>query len=60
MYFLGALALGIALFYVAARLVSLKMPLSSAASKLRARHLLQATVLYLPLLFALMMINAGK
>ncbi len=26
-------------------------------SKLRARHLLQATVIYLPLLFALMMLN---
>jgi hypothetical protein len=48
------------LFYVAARLASFDMPLSSAASKRRARHLLEATVFYLPLLFVLMVTNSGK
>jgi hypothetical protein len=33
------------------------MPLTAALSKQRARQLLQATVLYLPLLFVLMMLN---
>jgi len=59
-YFFGALLLSSALLYVASRLASFKMPLSSAASKSRARHLLQATVFYLPLLFVLMVINSGK
>jgi len=36
------------------------MPLVAAQSKQRARHLLQATVIYLPLLFTLMMINTAK
>jgi hypothetical protein len=36
------------------------MPLASGASKMRARHVLQATVIYLPLLFALMMGNAVR
>jgi heme o synthase len=56
-YLVGALALGIALFYFGVRLASEKLPLTSAPSKMRARHLLQATVIYLPLLFALMMGN---
>jgi heme o synthase len=59
-YFVFALVLGGALCYVAVRLVCLKMPLSSAVSKRHARQLLQATVFYLPLLLALMMINSGK
>lgn len=56
-YFAGSLLLGLALFYFAARLAFLNLPLNTAASKQRARQLLQATVFYLPLLFALMMIN---
>jgi heme o synthase len=56
-YLFGALLLGTALLYVGARLASLRMPLTSALSKQRARQLLQATVLYLPLLFVLMMLN---
>jgi hypothetical protein len=47
------------MLYVAARLARLKMPLSSAPSKQRARQLLQATVFYLPLLFGLMIITAN-
>jgi len=56
-YLVGALALGIALLYVGTRLATLQMPINAARSKLRARQLLQATVLYLPLLFILMMMN---
>jgi hypothetical protein len=40
------------------RLATLEMPLASAASKFRARQLLQATIVYLPILFALMMTNS--
>jgi len=46
-----------ALLYFGIRLAALKMPPAAARSKQRARHLLQATVLYLPALFALMMLN---
>ena len=57
-YFVGAIILGLALLYFGVRLAFLNSPLSSAPSKMRARHVLQATVIYLPLLFALMMTNA--
>ncbi|HZQ21816.1 MAG TPA: heme o synthase [Terriglobales bacterium] len=57
-YLVGAVVLGIAMFFVAVRLVRLEAPLTSAVSKMRARQLLQATVFYLPLLFALMMTNS--
>jgi protoheme IX farnesyltransferase len=56
-YLLGASALSLALLYFSFRLATFKMAPASALSKQRARHLLQATVFYLPLLFALMMIN---
>lgn len=56
-YLIGAFALGIALLYVGSRLATLQMPIHAGRSKLRARQLLQATVLYLPLLFILMMLN---
>lgn len=56
-YLLGALALGLALLSIGARLAALELPIGAARSKQRARQLLQATVLYLPLLFALMMMN---
>jgi protoheme IX farnesyltransferase len=58
-YFAGALVLGLAMFWIAARLADLKQPPSAPQSKRRARQLLQATVFYLPLLFALMMLNAA-
>lgn len=57
-YLVGAAALGFAMLYFGIRLAFLKMPLASAPSKMRARHVLQATVIYLPLLFALMMLNS--
>ena len=59
-YLVGAVALGLALLYFGIRLAFLKLPLASAASKMRARHVLQATVIYLPLLFALMMMNSAR
>jgi protoheme IX farnesyltransferase len=59
-YFVGALLLGIGLLYFGTRLTALKMPMASAPSKLRARHLLQATVVYLPILFVIMMTDAKR
>lgn len=59
-YMVGAVVLGIALFYFGARLAFLKMPITAPRSKMMARHVLQATVVYLPLLFALMMVNSTK
>lgn len=58
-YLFGALGLSVVLFYVGLRLATFKMDPQTARSKQRARHLLQATVFYLPLLFALMMLNTG-
>jgi len=59
-YLVGAAILGIGLFYFGARLAFLKMPITSPRSKMLARHVLQATVIYLPLLFALMMGNSAR
>ena len=56
-YFTGAAIMGIALCYFGVRLAAAGLPATAPASKPRARHLLQATVFYLPLLFALMMLN---
>src|SRR6202162_3226018 len=59
-YLAGAALLGIALFYFGARLAFLKLPVHSPRSKMFARQVLQATVIYLPLLFVLMMSNSLK
>jgi len=56
-YFVGAMALSLALLYFGIRLATFDAAPVTARSKQRARHLLQATVFYLPLLFILMMIN---
>jgi heme o synthase len=58
-YLFGALALSIVLFAFGFRLTSLHLAANAPGSKRRARQLLQATVFYLPLLFALMMLNPG-
>ena len=58
-YLFGSLLLGLALFYFGWRLSSRKLPATAPRSKEPARHLLRATVLYLPLLFALMMLNVN-
>lgn len=59
-YLVGAIALGFSLLYFGVRLTFLNLPLTAAQSKMRARHVLQATVIYLPLLFALMMSNSVR
>ena len=56
-YLVGAGVLGTGLLYFGARLATGGMPVTAARSKQHARQLLQATVIYLPLLFALMMID---
>ena len=56
-YFAGALLLGGGLLVFSVRMATMKLTPIAPASKLRARHLLQASVIYLPLLFALMMLN---
>jgi protoheme IX farnesyltransferase len=58
-YFIGASVLGLSLFYFCARIWSECLPPSSPRSKTLARALLKATVTYLPLLFALMMLNSA-
>lgn len=58
-YFTGALLLSSAYFWFGLRLRRLNLPPAAPQSKKTARQLLQASVLYLPLLFALMMLNAG-
>ena len=59
-YSLGAVLLGVGLFYFGFRLATLEMPVSSGLSKLRARQLLQATIVYLPCLFVLMIVNSTR
>ncbi len=60
LYATGAIVMGIAFCYFGARLARLGLPMNAPRSKQRARQLLQASVIYLPLLFALMMINVVK
>ena len=59
-YLIGALVLSAAFLWFGIRLAVLGMPPAEARSKPYARHLLQASVFYLPLLFALMMLNSPK
>ena len=59
-YLIGAVVLGLSLLYFGVRLAFLNLPLATAQSKMRARHVLQATVIYLPLLFALMMSDSVR
>jgi protoheme IX farnesyltransferase len=59
-YFLGAVILGVGYLYFGLRLAMLKLPATSALSKKQARQLLQASVIYLPLLFILMMVDGVK
>lgn len=58
LYLVGALVLGAAFFWTGARLARIKLPATATQSKRYARQVLQASVFYLPLLFALMMLNA--
>lgn len=59
-YFVGAILMGAMLFRYSMGMALPQLPATAAASKPHARRLLQATIFYLPALFALMMINAGK
>jgi protoheme IX farnesyltransferase len=59
-YLAGALVLGMAFFWFVFRLARTNLPTTSLVSKRLARQLLQASVIYLPLLFALMMIDVVK
>jgi protoheme IX farnesyltransferase len=56
-YLFGALVLGLGFLWCVFRLARTKLPTTSPDSRLFARQLLQASVIYLPLLFALMMLN---
>ncbi|MBA3912999.1 MAG: protoheme IX farnesyltransferase [Acidobacteriales bacterium] len=56
-YMVSAVVLGLALLYFGVRLATFKLAPNTARSRQRARQLLQATVFYLPLLFAVMMLN---
>ena len=56
-YAVGALVLGLAFLWFVLRLARTKLPTTSPESRRFARQLLQASVLYLPFLFALMMVN---
>jgi protoheme IX farnesyltransferase len=56
-YLFGALVLGLGFLWFVFRLARTKLPTTSPDSRLFARQLLQASVIYLPLLFALMMLN---
>ncbi len=59
-YFAGAIVLGMGLLWFSVRMWTMKLAPVAPESKIRARHLLQATVIYLPLLFALMMLNRSS
>jgi len=56
-YFAGALLLGLGYLWFSLRMWTMKLAPTVPQSKVRARHVLQASVIYLPLLFALMMLN---
>jgi len=59
-YVVGAILMGAMLLRVSLSMATMQLPATAAASKAPARRLLQATILYLPALFALMMVNAGR
>jgi heme o synthase len=59
-YLVGAVLMGAALLRVSIGMAHPQLPATAKASKPRARRLLQATILYLPALFALMMFNSGR
>ena len=56
-YFMGAVLLSLGMFWFSLRMWTMKLAPLAPESKIRARQVLQASVVYLPLLFALMMVN---
>jgi protoheme IX farnesyltransferase len=59
-YLAGALILGLAFVWFVFRLARTQLPTTSPESKKLARQLLQASIIYLPLLFALMVIDVVR
>lgn len=59
-YFFSALALGIWVFWVGLKIWRSRLNPSEPEAKVLARNLLKATVFYLPLLFAVMMLNVAS
>jgi protoheme IX farnesyltransferase len=59
-YLFGALGFGLIFLWFVFRLAWTKLPTTAPDSKKLARQLLHASVIYLPLLFALMMIDAVR
>jgi len=59
-YLVGAVLMGGILFRYSMGMALPQLPATAAASKPPARRLLQATIFYLPALFALMMLNAER
>lgn len=59
-YLAGALVLGLGFLWFIFRLARTKLPTTSLESQRLARQLLQASIIYLPLLFALMMLNVVR
>ena len=49
--------LGLGFLYFVFRLARTKLPTTAPESRTLARHLLQASIIYLPVLFALMMLD---
>lgn len=59
-YLVGAAALGLGLYWYCVRVWREALPASSPHAKVLARGLLKASVIYLPLLFALMTLNSTR
>lgn len=57
LYLAGAIGLSLAYLWFGLRLHNLRLSPAAPESKLHARHLLKASILYLPLLFALLMLS---
>jgi heme o synthase len=60
LYLAGAALLGFVLLFFAARMIIPGSPVAEACSRVRARQLFQCSIVYLPLLFALMMSDAVR
>ena len=59
-YFFSALVLGLWVSWVGLKIFRARLNPSAPEAKVLARNLLKATVLYLPLLFAVMMLNVAS
>jgi len=59
LYALGAVVLSVFYFGYGLKLRRLNLPPAAPESKVAARGLLRASVIYLPLLFGLMMLSAA-